>query len=211
MEKVRSDDQWEFFSSQRTLFLMMLGVHPEIQAPWKQVCPTGNFFPPWYKLVSSDLLWVNTLKRLFSSESLKSYREQTKLIRNISPSSFHAVWDISARPKLTESSFSPSEFPILWNPPGTALRATSPARGTGARASLQSFISAPWKLHTKGWTLTSPGRWAGTYKTLHSSPTPHTGAGKHKGKRKVRAEAPVGSPLASPCQGFNPNHASMLH
>lgn len=33
MEKVRSDDLWEFFSSQRTLFLMMLEVHPEIQAP----------------------------------------------------------------------------------------------------------------------------------------------------------------------------------
>lgn len=33
MEKVRSDDWWEFFSSQRTLFLMMLGLHPEIQAP----------------------------------------------------------------------------------------------------------------------------------------------------------------------------------
>lgn len=120
MEKVRSDDLWEFFSSQRTLFLMMLGVHPETQAPWKQVSPTGHFSPHcvccgnWYLWTFCE--WI-ILKRhlVFFRES---YHEQTKLIKNISPTSFHSMWDIWVHSKLTENSFSPSEFPILWNPPG---------------------------------------------------------------------------------------------
>lgn len=100
---------------------MMLGVHPEIQAPWKQVCPTGHFFPPLCFCCANWYLWTFCEWIIFKRHFIflrESYHEQTKLIKNISPTSFHSVWDISACSKLTENSFSPSEFPILWNPPG---------------------------------------------------------------------------------------------
>lgn len=101
MEKVRSDDLWEFFSSQRTLFLMMLGVNPEIRAPWKQISPTSGFSPlhafycvNWYFWIFCE--WILLKWTSFSSESLSSHHKLTKFIKNMFPASFQARWDASA-------------------------------------------------------------------------------------------------------------------
>lgn len=95
-----------------------------------------SFFPHTVfllcKLVSLDLLWVNPLKKgtSFSSESLRSYHEQTKLIKNMSPQAFTLCGIYLHAPNSQQTPFLPVNFPFSGIPRGWHW-GQHPPRGTG--------------------------------------------------------------------------------
>lgn len=135
------------------------------------------------KLVSLDLLWANPLKKaphfLWRVSALTTSEQNSLKICPLQAFTLGGTHQRVSKP--TESSFSPSELSILWSPLGWH-RGQHPRRDTRTSIVVHSFSAAPWKHDVKGWTLTSPGQWADIYKRLRSSPTPHTGAVKQKGK-----------------------------
>lgn len=139
--QVRSDDLWEFLSSQRTLFLMMLGVNPEIQAPWKQVSPTNHFFSSVFLLcklylwIFCELILLKKPPHLLQRVSALTTSKQNAL--KVHPLQAFTLSGIHQRvSKPTENSFSPSELPMLRSPASLCTALALPRGNTTRRAEL---------------------------------------------------------------------------